>query len=116
MSLILGGEILGRTKSGICGKKQIKPTKRERKRDPKVVTFRRWFLEMTFNSSELIKTLCAVYALTTKHYWKIYLQNFNQIKTHIQNKFTIKFSKIAQIKSIKSRACIKKVLISKYFI
>ncbi|MDO5820132.1 MAG: hypothetical protein Q4P11_07380 [Methanobrevibacter sp.] len=41
MSLILGGEMLGRTKSGICGKKQIKPTKRERKRDPKVVSFRR---------------------------------------------------------------------------
>ena len=61
---------LGRTKSGICGKKQMKPTKRERKRDPKVVTFRRWFLEVTFNSSELIKTLCAVYALTTKHYGK----------------------------------------------
>jgi hypothetical protein len=34
-------KILGRTKCGICGKKQIKPTKRERKRDPKVVSFRK---------------------------------------------------------------------------
>ena len=33
--------MLGRSKSGICGKKQIKPNKRERKRDPKVVSFRR---------------------------------------------------------------------------
>lgn len=33
--------MLGRSKSGICGKKQIKPTNRERKRDPKVVSFRR---------------------------------------------------------------------------
>ena len=36
--------MLGRSKSGICGKKQIKPSKRERKRDPKVVSFRKWFL------------------------------------------------------------------------
>ena len=33
--------MLGRSKSGICGKKQITPNKRERKRDPKVVTFRK---------------------------------------------------------------------------
>ena len=33
--------MLARSKSGICGKKQIKPSKRERKRDPKVVSFRK---------------------------------------------------------------------------
>ena len=44
--------MLARSKSGICGKKQIKPNMRERKRNPKVVSFRRWFLEIF-----LIKTL-----------------------------------------------------------
>ena len=44
--------MLARSKSGICGKKQIKPNMRERKRNPKVVSFRRWFLVIFF-----IKTL-----------------------------------------------------------
>ena len=39
------------------------------------------FWNFSLNSSKLFKTLFAIYALTTKHYWKIYLQNFNQIKS-----------------------------------
>ena len=50
--------MLGRSKSGICGKKQIKPNKRERKRDPRVVSFRRWFLEMIFKFKTLLKLFC----------------------------------------------------------
>ena len=65
--------MLGRSKSGICGKKQIKPSKRERKRDPKVVSFRKWFLGSYHNfiSSKIKHT-------QINKTRKNYLQNLNK--------------------------------------
>lgn len=73
--------MLARSKSGICGKKQIKPNMRERKRDPKVVSFRRWFLELVY-----LKLYCPLIREINKTLQNLnYLQNLNQIITHTLN-------------------------------